>query len=162
VASARRTPELGSGAADRPICSTVAHVLGKIDHVGYLVRDLEGAVAEWVGRFGLEVVRPVVLPQFSIMGHYLGEGSGSVELFTLTDEALLSERLGDEQIVLDHAAFEVSNIDALARDWHERGVRFCGPDRRERVREPIPLGGIRHLWTVPSTSGGQSLQLLQR
>jgi len=137
-------------------------MLGPVDHVGYLVRDLDAAVEEWMERFGLEVVRPVVLPQYSILGQYLGEGNGSVELFTITDQALLDERLVGERILLDHAAYEVPDIDALAAAWSERGVRFCGPDRREEVREPILLGGVRHLWTVPSTSFGQSLQLLQR
>lgn len=137
-------------------------MLGAVDHVGYLVRDLDAAVAEFSERFGLEVVRPVVLPQFSILGQYLGQGSGSVELFTITDDALLAERLAGERIVLDHAGYEVADIDAVAAAWHERGVRFSGPDRREEVHEPILLGGVRHLWTVPATSCGQSIQLLQR
>jgi catechol 2,3-dioxygenase-like lactoylglutathione lyase family enzyme len=138
-------------------------MLGAVDHVGYLVRDLHAAVAEWTERFGLEVVRPVELPQYSILGQYLGGGSGSVELFTITDEQMLVERLGEQSIVLDHAAYEVADIDAVAATLHERGVRFCGPNRREEVREPIVLGGgVRHLWTVPHTSCGQSLQLLQR
>jgi catechol 2,3-dioxygenase-like lactoylglutathione lyase family enzyme len=137
-------------------------MLGAVDHVGYLVRDLDAAVAEFSERFGLEVVRPVVLPQYSILGQYLGEGTGSVELFTITDEELLEERLGGQSIVLDHAAYEVPDIDAVMAAWAEQGVRFTGPDRREDVREPILLGGVRHLWTVPETSCGQSMQLLQR
>ncbi|HEX5853853.1 MAG TPA: VOC family protein [Solirubrobacteraceae bacterium] len=138
-------------------------MLGPLDHVGYLVRDLDAAVAAWAERFALEVVRPVELPQYSILGKYLGQGSGSVEMFTITDEQLLAERLGEQRIVLDHAAYEVADIDAVAAAMHERGVRFCGPDRREEVSEPILLGGgVRHLWTVPHTSFGQSLQLLQR
>ncbi len=138
-------------------------VLGPLDHVGYLVLDLDAALAEWKQRFALEIVRPVELPQYSILGHYLGQGSGSVELFTITDERLLEERLGGHSILLDHAAYEVGDLDAVAAAMHERGVRFTGPDRREEVREPIVLGGgVRHLWTVPDTSCGQSLQLLQR
>ncbi len=137
-------------------------MLGAVDHVGYLVRDLDAAVAEFSERFGLEVVRPVVLPQFSILGQYLGEGTGSVELFTITDEELLDERLAGQNILLDHAAYEVADINAVAGAWHERGVRFTGPDRRDDVREPILLGGVRHLWTVPQTSCGQSFQLLER
>jgi catechol 2,3-dioxygenase-like lactoylglutathione lyase family enzyme len=137
-------------------------MLSAVDHVGYLVRDLDVAVAEFSERFGLQVVRPVVLPQYSILGQYLGEGTGSVELFTITDEQLLAERLGEQSIVLDHAAYEVADIDAIATAWQGRGVRFSGPDRRDEVHVPILLGGVRHLWTVPQTSCGQSIQLLQR
>jgi len=137
-------------------------MLGALDHVGYLVRDLEAAVREFSERFELKVVRPVVLPQYSILGHYLGEGSGSVELFTLTDERLLAQRLGEKRVLLDHAAYEVADIDAVAAAMGAAGVRFTTPDRRESLSEPVELGGIRHLWTVPDTSCGQSLQLLQR
>jgi catechol 2,3-dioxygenase-like lactoylglutathione lyase family enzyme len=137
-------------------------VLGAVDHVGYLVRDLDAAVKEFRERFSLEVVRPVELPQFSISGLYLGQGNGSIEVFTITDEQLLSKRLGGHSVLLDHAAYEVADIDAVAAAMYEEGVRFTGPDRREEVREPFLLGDVRHLWTFPQTSCGQSLQLLER
>ncbi len=35
-------------------------MLSPVDHVGYLVRDLDAAVAEFSERFGLEVVRPAL------------------------------------------------------------------------------------------------------
>ncbi len=136
--------------------------LGTLDHVGYLVADLDAAVAEFHERFALEIVRPVILPQFSILGHYLGSGAGNIELFTITDEELLADRLGGERILLDHVGFEVQDIVAKAAELSATGVRFSGPDRRQEVSEPIELGGIRYLWTVPQTSCGQSLQLLQR
>jgi len=136
--------------------------LGKLDHVGYLVADLDAAVAEFQQRFDLQLVRPVILPQFSILGHYLGTGTGNIELFTITDEEVLADRLGAERILLDHVGFEVEDIVTKAAELAGAGVRFSGPDRREEVTEPIELGGIRHLWTVPETSAGQSLQLLQR
>lgn len=137
-------------------------MLGPVDHVGYLVSDLDSAVAEFKERFSLEAARPVHLPQYSIEGLYLGSGSGSVELFTITDRQLLASRLGGQRILLDHVGFEVADIDASAAGLSAAGVRFTGPDRRESLTEPVELGGVRHLWTVPQTSCGQSLQLLQR
>jgi len=137
-------------------------VLGPLDHVGYLTSDLDGTVEEFRARFALDVVRPVDLPQYSILGLFLGSGSASVEIFTFTDAALLRERLGAERIVLDHAAHEVRDIDAAAAALGAAGVRFCGPDRRNEVTEPIQLGAVRHLWTVPDSACGQSIQLLQR
>jgi catechol 2,3-dioxygenase-like lactoylglutathione lyase family enzyme len=136
--------------------------LGTLDHVGYLVADLDAAVAEFQERFALQVVRPVILPQFSILGHYLGSGTGNIELFTITDAEMLADRLGGERILLDHVGFEVKDIVANAAELSTTGVRFSGPDRRQEVTQPIELGGILHLWTVPQTSCGQSLQLLQR
>jgi len=137
-------------------------VLGAVDHVGYLTDDLDAAIAELTGLFRMPVARPVELPQYSLTGVFLGEGSGSVEIFTFTEAGLLAQRLPHPGLVFDHAAHEVSDIDAVAAALAGAGVRFSGPDRREHVTEPILLGGIRHLWTIPETCAGQSLQILQR
>ena len=137
-------------------------MLGALDHVGYLTADLDGAVAEFTDTFGLTVARTIDLPQFSIVGVFLGQGTGSVELFTITDPALLEQRLDGRRILLDHAAHEVDDIDVVAGVLARAGVRFSGPDRREEVTEPFELGGLRHLWTLPETSCGQSIQILQR
>ena len=137
-------------------------MLGPVDHVGYLTDDLDGALAELTGLLGMPVARPVDLPQYSLTGVFLGEGTGSVEIFTFTDPVMLEQRLPHAGIVFDHAAHEVSDIDAVAAALSRAGVRFSGPDRRERVTEPIVLGGIRHLWTIPETCAGQSLQIMQR
>jgi catechol 2,3-dioxygenase-like lactoylglutathione lyase family enzyme len=137
-------------------------VLGPVDHVGYLTDDLDGALAELTGLFGMPVARRVDLPQYSLTGVFLGEGTGSVEIFTFTDPVTLEQRLPHPGLVFDHAAHEMSDIDAVAAALSGAGVRFSGPDRRERVTEPIVLGGIRHLWTIPETCAGQSLQIMQR
>ena len=137
-------------------------MLGRVDHVGYLAADLDGAVSRLGRLFGLEVTRPVDLPQFSVLGVFLGSGPGNIEVFTLTDPALLAERLGTMELLLDHVAYEVADIVREARVLAAEGVRFCGPDRAQEVSEPFELGGVRHLWTVPESISGQSLQLLQR
>jgi catechol 2,3-dioxygenase-like lactoylglutathione lyase family enzyme len=137
-------------------------MIGTLDHVGYLVGDLDAAVAEFVSVLGLAVVRRFERPEFSVRGVYLGPGEGSVELFTFTDEALLAERLGQARVLLDHVAYAVSDIDAVAARMSAAGVRFAGPDLRGELHEPVDLGGVRHLWTVPESSGGAAIQLLQR
>jgi catechol 2,3-dioxygenase-like lactoylglutathione lyase family enzyme len=137
-------------------------VLGPVDHVGYLTDDLDSATAELTGLLGMPVARPVDLPQYSLTGFFIGEGSGYIELFTFTDPALLEQRLQRPGTVFDHAAHEVKDIDTVAAALAGRGVRFSGPDRREEVTEPILLGAVRHLWTIPQTCAGQSLQILQR
>jgi catechol 2,3-dioxygenase-like lactoylglutathione lyase family enzyme len=137
-------------------------VLGPVDHVGYLTDDLDAAIAELTGLLGMQVARPVDLPQYSLAGVFIGDGSGCVEIFTFTEPALLEQRLPRTGTAFDHAAHEVKDIDAVAAALSGRGVRFSGPDRREEVTEPIVLAGIRHLWTIPETCAGQSIQILQR
>ncbi len=136
-------------------------MLGPLDHVGYLTDDLDRAVAEFTTRLSLPTARTLELPQFSIRAVFLGPGSGCIELFTLTDERLLAERLGDGGILLDHAAHRVDDIDATVAQLAANGVRFSGPDRRQEVHEPWTLGAARHIWTIPDSSAGQSLQIIE-
>ena len=136
-------------------------MLGTLDHVGYLARDLTAAIADFSARLGLEVVRRFERPQYSLVGAYMGAGTGETELFTFTDAELLATRLQGADVRLDHVAYAVADIDATARTLQAAGVRFAGPDLRGELLEPVDLGGVRHLWTVPETSCGQCLQLLQ-
>jgi catechol 2,3-dioxygenase-like lactoylglutathione lyase family enzyme len=137
-------------------------MLGAVDHVGYLARDLEATIAEFCELFAVQIARRIERPAFSLIGAYLGSGEGNIEIFTFTEDALLQERLGEQPVLLDHVAFEVADIAAAAAAMSAAGVSFCGPDARAELSEPVDLGGVLHLWTRPASSGGQMLQILQR
>ena len=136
-------------------------MLSRLDHVGYLAADLETAIGGFQERFGLALARRIDRPQFALVGAYLGEGLGNVEVFTFTDPELLARRLGGATVLLDHVAYEVEDIAASAVELRRQGVRFAGPDLRSELHEPVDLGGVLHLWTMPETTFGQTLQLLQ-
>jgi catechol 2,3-dioxygenase-like lactoylglutathione lyase family enzyme len=140
---------------------SMVRMLGPIDHVGYLASDCEHAVAELSGLMGLEITRRFDRPEYSLFGAYLGTGPGNVEVFSFSDDRLLSHRLGGDALRLDHVAYLVDDIREAAKAMRKRGVRFCGPDLRTEVTNPIELSGVRHLWTVPALSE-VSLQLVER
>ena len=122
-----------------------------IDHVGYLVRDLDAGLALVTGAFGLEVTRSVERPQWQLVGYY----AGPVEVFTFTEPELLDERLGGADAKLDHLAWVVDDLEeAMARFPGP----FSGPDLRGEVSEPFDLGPARHVWTVV---GGMGVQLIE-
>ncbi len=137
-------------------------MLGRLDHVGYLAADLEGAVQDFQEIFALPVARHIERPQFALRGVYLGEGEGNIELFTFTEDELLAGRLGAAQLLLDHVAYEVPDIAASAALLRAGGARFAGPDLRAELHEPVDLGGVWHLWTMPETTFGQTIQIFQR
>ena len=62
---------------------------------------------------------------------------------------------------LDHIAFRVEGLDAIAATLRATGVRFTGPDRRVEITEPIDLGPARHLWTMPDSTAGVAMQLIE-
>ena len=137
-------------------------MLGPIDHVGYLVDDLERGIALFTERFGIQVLRRFERPQFSLAGAYLGASRGDLEVFTFGDPELRAARLGAHEILLDHVAHAVADIHAIAASLRGEGVRFSGPDLRTELSEPVDLGGVLHLWTVPDSCSGVALQLMQR
>jgi catechol 2,3-dioxygenase-like lactoylglutathione lyase family enzyme len=136
-------------------------MLGRIDHVGYLAADLEGAVESMGQRLGLPVVKRFERPQFDLVGVYLGAGHAGIEIFTFTDPELLRDRCAGAELRLDHVAYDVADIETVCAELRTRGVRFCGPDNRDELPGPVDLGGVLHVWTVPQTSCGQSIQLMQ-
>ena len=79
-------------------------MLETVDHVGYLVRDLDSAAATMCKTFGFTVFRRFERPQFILLGVYLGVTEPGIELFTLTDSALVERRLGGADALLDHTA----------------------------------------------------------
>jgi catechol 2,3-dioxygenase-like lactoylglutathione lyase family enzyme len=137
-------------------------LLGAVDHVGYLAADLDRAVAEFVELLAVPIVRRFERPEYSLFGVYLGHGSGQIELFSFSDLELVNRRLNGTRLALDHVAYEVADIDASAAVMRAAGARFCGPDFRKQLFEPVELSGVLHLWTVPETTHGQSIQLTQR
>jgi catechol 2,3-dioxygenase-like lactoylglutathione lyase family enzyme len=136
-------------------------LFGEFDHVGFLVRDLDAAVERAQQGFGLALARTLELPEYGIAAAFLGEGRGTLEIFTLEDAELREMRLGSDQQRIDHLAFRVQDLDAIAATLRAGGARFCGPDRREEVPGPLELGGSRHVWTVPESTAGFGLQLIQ-
>jgi catechol 2,3-dioxygenase-like lactoylglutathione lyase family enzyme len=113
-----------------------------IDHVGYLVRDLDAAVERRTRQFGIEVTREVDRPQWTLFGYYIGQ----LEIFTFTDPAVLARRLPEGvDEALDHVAWQVDDLDAAMARFPD--ARWSGPDLRETVTEPFLLGDVRHIWT---------------
>jgi catechol 2,3-dioxygenase-like lactoylglutathione lyase family enzyme len=124
-----------------------------IDHVGYLVRDLDRGLELARRITGGDVDREVDRPQWSLFGYYVGQ----VEVFTFREPDLLDARLGrGVDAALDHIAYAVDDIvAAMAR---HPDARWSGPDLREQASEPFHLTTALHIWTVVD---GLGLQLMQ-
>ena len=125
-----------------------------IDHVGYLVRDLDRGVQLAKRLTGGDVDREVDRPQWSLFGYYVGQ----VEVFTFRDAALLDERIGADEWKLDHVAYAVDDIRAAMARLPD--ARWSGPDLRDEAAEPFELTTALHIWTVVDGLGLQLMQYL--
>ena len=123
-----------------------------IDHVGWLVRDLDAGVARVTQTVGAAVDRTVDRPQWSLFGYYVGQ----IEVFTFRDPELLDERLAGDDHKLDHIGYAVDDVRAAMAALPE--ARWSGPDLREEATEPFDLTTAQHIWTVVD---GLGLQLMQ-
>jgi catechol 2,3-dioxygenase-like lactoylglutathione lyase family enzyme len=124
-----------------------------IDHVGYLVRDLDRGLELARGLTGGDVDREVDRPQWSLFGYYVGQ----VEVFTFRDPELLDARLARGlDFALDHVAYAVDDIRAAMASFP--AARWSGPDLRAEAAEPFDLTTALHIWTVVD---GLGLQLMQ-
>jgi catechol 2,3-dioxygenase-like lactoylglutathione lyase family enzyme len=126
----------------------------RFDHVGVLVDDLETAKTFARDVLGLgDPAREFEAPDHGLAGAFFGLGEGELELFTLTEPRAFG---------IDHIAVRVDDLDAEYERLSAKGVRFTGPMLPDEVDAPIELRGARHLWTVPETSGGYRLQLIEK
>jgi catechol 2,3-dioxygenase-like lactoylglutathione lyase family enzyme len=125
-----------------------------IDHIGYLVRDLDRGLELARRLTGGDVGREVDRPQWSLFGYYVGQ----VEVFTFREPDLLDARLGGAGVdaKLDHLAYAVDDIHAAMAQLP--AARWSGPDLRAEAAEPFDLGAALHIWTVVD---GLGLQLMQ-
>ena len=132
----------------------------RIDHVGVLVADLQAAkaFAQSVLNLG-EPTAEFRADEYGLSAAFYALGSARLELLQFDEPG---ERLpAGTQARVDHIAVEVDDLDAEAARLREHGVRFQGPLKPDEVAEPVQMRGRRHLWTVPATSGGFMLQLIE-
>ena len=132
----------------------------RFDHIGVLVADLDAGRAFARDVLGLgEPVAEFRAEEFGLSGAFFGLETGRLEVFRFDEPG---DRLPPgEKTRIDHIAVEVDDLDAEVERLSAHGVRFQGPLDPAPVDAPIELRGRRHLWTVPETSGGFMLQLIE-
>jgi methylmalonyl-CoA/ethylmalonyl-CoA epimerase len=123
-----------------------------IDHIGIVVDDLDESEG-LVRQFGLTDGDIVKLPH--VEGRFLHASNASIELVQFFTEAERAERLGEgNKARIDHIAFRVDDIDAIAKALGALGIELTGP--------PLQTDGAVSIWTKPESSGGVMFQFIQR
>jgi methylmalonyl-CoA/ethylmalonyl-CoA epimerase len=124
-------------------------MLGRIDHVGVAVEDVDAAVALYEG-LGLEVEHREVVEEQGVDAALLGVGEGHVELLApLGPDTPVGRYLAKRGPGLHHVAYAVDDIEAALDTLRSRGLRLIDEQPRAGIRDsrvaflhPAALGGV--------------------
>jgi methylmalonyl-CoA/ethylmalonyl-CoA epimerase len=110
-------------------------MLGRIDHVGVAVEDLEGAIALYEGTFGMPVAHRETVEAQGVEAVLLDVGEGHVELLRpLGPETPVGKFLAKRGEGLHHVAYAVSDIDAALAELRDRGIELIDSEARVGIR----------------------------
>jgi len=136
-----------------------------IDHITLCVKDLNAAEYLFTKVLGFEVIwsaRDVGTDKSSMDTIVVQRGNAKVALMQGRDKAVKSqitefiEKYGQG---VQHVAIEVDDIEAVCREWEERGVQFSGPLKEGRDG----FGPLKQRFTYALfPEGGVFFELTQR
>jgi len=135
-------------------------VLGRIDHVGVAVEDIEAGVALYEGSFEMELVHRETVESQGVEAVLLDVGDGHVELLRpLGPETPVGRFMAKNGPGLHHVAYAVDDIDAALERLSAAGVKLIDGEPRIGIREsrvaflhPRSTGGV--LTEIVEPAGG--------
>jgi len=131
-------------------------MVGRIDHVGVAVDDVDAAVALYREAFGLEVEHREVVEDQGVDAALLGVGDGHVELLApLGPETPIGRYLAKRGPGLHHVAYAVDDVDAALDALRTAGLRLIDERPRSGIR------GSRVAFVHPSATGGVLTEIVQ-
>jgi methylmalonyl-CoA/ethylmalonyl-CoA epimerase len=131
-------------------------MLGRIDHVGVAVDDVDAALALYQAAFGLELEHREVVEEQGVDAALLGVGEGHVELLApLGPETPVGRYLAKRGPGLHHVAYAVDDVDAALDVLRAAGLRLIDERARTGIR------GSRVAFVHPSATGGVLTEIVQ-
>ena len=125
-------------------------MLGRIDHVGIAVEDMDGALALYRDALGMPLAHRETVEEQGVDAALLDVGDGHVELLApLGPETPVGKYLAKRGPGIHHVAYAVSDIDAELERLRGAGLRLIDETPRVGIRNsrvafvhPAALGGV--------------------
>ncbi|MCC5912105.1 MAG: methylmalonyl-CoA epimerase [Clostridiaceae bacterium] len=131
--------------------------VGKVDHIGIAVKDLEASLKFYEDILGLECIATEVVEEQKVKVAFIPVGDTEVELLESTDEAgpiaKFIEKKGEG---IQHIAFKVDNIEEAIETMKAKGVRMIDETPR------YGAGGARIAFCHPKSTNGVLIELSER
>jgi methylmalonyl-CoA/ethylmalonyl-CoA epimerase len=131
-------------------------VLGRIDHIGVAVADLDEAVALYSERLGMPVQHRETVEAQGVEAVLLGVGDSHVELLRpLGPETAVGRFLQRNGPGLHHVAYGTEDIDSALEEVRAAGLRLIDEQPRTGIRNS------RVAFVHPKSTGGVLTELVE-
>jgi len=125
-------------------------MLGRIDHVGVAVEDMDGALALYRDALGMPLAHRETVEEQGVDAALLDVGDGHVELLApLGPDTPVGKYLAKKGPGIHHVAYAVQDIDAELERLKEAGLRLIDETPRVGIRNsrvafvhPAAVGGV--------------------
>jgi methylmalonyl-CoA/ethylmalonyl-CoA epimerase len=131
-------------------------VLGRIDHIGVAVEDLEEAVALYSERFGMPVQHRETVEEQGVEAVLLGVGESHVELLRpLHADTAVGRFLERNGPGLHHVAYGTDDIESALEEVRAAGLALIDERPRTGIRS------TRVAFLHPKSTGGVLTELVE-
>ena len=131
-------------------------MLGRIDHVGVAVEEMDAALELYRDALGLPLAHREVVEEQGVEALLLDVGEGHVELLApLTAETPVGRYLARHGPGLHHVAYQVRDIDATLAAVRGAGIELIDEQPRRGIR------GSRVAFMHPRATGGVLTEIVE-
>ena len=132
-------------------------LVGKIDHIGIAVSNLDETVKLYRDVLGLELHGTEVVPEQKVRVAFLPVGDTEVELLESTSaEGPIAKFIEAKGQGIQHIAFRVNDIEAALEEMKAKGMRLIDDKPR------YGAGGAKIAFLHPKSTGGVLIELCER
>jgi methylmalonyl-CoA/ethylmalonyl-CoA epimerase len=131
-------------------------MLGRIDHIGVAVEDLDAALKLYAETLGMPVVHRETVTEQGVEAILLDVGENHVELLApLAPDTPVGKFLAKKGPGLHHVAYQVADIEATLAALKAAGTRLIDETPRIGIR------GSRVAFVHPASTGGVLTEIVQ-
>jgi methylmalonyl-CoA epimerase len=131
-------------------------MLGRIDHIGVAVEDLDAALALYEGALRMPVVHRETVTEQGVEAILLDVGEGHVELLKpLGPDTPVGKYLAKKGPGIHHVAYQVDDIEATLASLKAAGLRLIDETPRIGIR------GSKVAFVHPAATGGVLTEIVQ-
>ena len=131
--------------------------VGRVDHIGIAVKDIEQAKKFYTEFLGMKALGEEVVEEQKVKVCFIPCGDSEIELLESTSpDGPIAKHIEKKGEGIQHIALRVDNIEAAIADLMAKGVRMID----EKLR--YGAGGAKIAFVHPKSTGGILLEISER